>query len=210
MSGSILGGFTGSAVASITNVLIRPYRAIGMIIPQVVISEMSQDEIAITAHPVEQGAPISDHAFKMPAQLIMRCGWSNSARAALPGQLFGAGSLVNQVYQALLDLQAIREPFAVFTGKRYYPDMLIQGLSTETDARTENVLLVTCRLQQVIIVSTATVQVASASNQAAPQSTAPTQSTGPVTPAQQPASLLRQGLDLLGIQPSVPSGGGQG
>ena len=35
MSGSLLTGFSGAAAASITNVLIRPYRAIGTVIPQV-------------------------------------------------------------------------------------------------------------------------------------------------------------------------------
>src|SRR6516165_2153430 len=42
-----------------------PYpRSVGGIVAQVWISEQERDELHITEHPVEQGAPISDHAYK--------------------------------------------------------------------------------------------------------------------------------------------------
>ena len=54
-------------------------RQIGTIIPEVVIEEMHRDRLIITDHPVESGAAISDHAFKMPVEVDMRVGWSDSA-----------------------------------------------------------------------------------------------------------------------------------
>jgi hypothetical protein len=43
-------------------------RKIGVIIPDVVVSEKHSDTLEITEHPVETGAAISDHAYKRPAK----------------------------------------------------------------------------------------------------------------------------------------------
>ena len=48
------------------------------IVAMVVIEEHHSDEMIITEHPVEQGAGITDYAYKMPARLTLRLGWSNS------------------------------------------------------------------------------------------------------------------------------------
>lgn len=48
------------------------------IIAMVVIEEHHSDEMVITEHPVEQGASITDYAYKLPARLTLRLGWSNS------------------------------------------------------------------------------------------------------------------------------------
>ncbi len=48
------------------------------IVAQATIEEVHTDEVEITEHPVEQGTTISDHAFKRPERVIIRCGWSNS------------------------------------------------------------------------------------------------------------------------------------
>lgn len=48
------------------------------IIAQATLDEVHHDELEITEHPIEMGAPIADHAFKRPAQVIIRCAWSNS------------------------------------------------------------------------------------------------------------------------------------
>ena len=52
------------------------------IIAMVTIEEKHSDEMIITDHPIEQGASISDHCYKMPAKLTMRLGWSNSPNLA--------------------------------------------------------------------------------------------------------------------------------
>ena len=48
------------------------------IIAMVVIEERHSDEMIITEHPVEQGASITDYAYKLPPRLTLRLGWSNS------------------------------------------------------------------------------------------------------------------------------------
>lgn len=56
--------------------------------PQITIEERHHDEIVITDHPVEKGAQISDHFYKLPAEVVIRCAWSNSPSAS--GGLLGA------------------------------------------------------------------------------------------------------------------------
>ena len=70
-----------TAGATVANVLLRDGRKLGTIIPNVVVEEVHTDTLTITDHPVEQGAPITDHAFKNPAELSMRIGWSSSSLA---------------------------------------------------------------------------------------------------------------------------------
>ena len=180
--------------------MLRPFRAIGTIIPHVVAEEVMTDDLVITEHPIEQGAPISDHAYKRPSEVILRCAWSDCT-AQQPG-------FVNQVYQELLDLQDSRRPFTVYTGKRVFPDMLIRSIGVQNDARYEFSLMVTARLQQVIIVSTSAVRVPPASAQAIPQSTAPTQQSGPVTPTAPQSLGVQLGLPAVRRQYGIPPADG--
>lgn len=148
-------------------------RIIGTFVANITIEENHLDELAITEHPVEQGAAVTDHSYKRPASLIVRCAWSNSALQAL-----GNPNYVNQVYDAFLSLQATRIPFEVLTGKRKYTNMLIKRLSTVTTEQTENALFLTVELQEILIVSTQTVTVPNADVMKNPQANAPTVQTG--------------------------------
>jgi hypothetical protein len=49
-----------------------------LLIPHAVIDEKHSDRLSITQHPVEIGATISDHAFKLPSRFVIRAVWSNS------------------------------------------------------------------------------------------------------------------------------------
>ena len=60
------------------------------IIPDVVISETHDDDVTVTQHPVDTGAPIADHAFVQPAIVTCVFGWSDSSRlinSALDGSI---------------------------------------------------------------------------------------------------------------------------
>ena len=187
-----LGFITAAAQYYLDSILIKPKRSIGAFTAQVTIEEVHHDELEITDHPVEQGAAISDHAFKRPAELILTLGWSNSPSIVglLPGVISGlqgtsapglqstlSGANTNQIretYANLLQLQVGRIPFDVYTGKRAYTNMLLKGLSTTTNKDTENSLIVTAILRQVIIVQTRFVTVAApVANQANPGATNP-------------------------------------
>lgn len=121
-------------------------RRIGTIIPDVVIEEVTTDVLRVTDHPVEVGAAISDHAFMMPREIVMRCGWSDSS-----GGFEGYSATLLSM---LIGLQAKREPFEVTTGKRYYKNMLITMINQHTNDETEHALVCTVGMREVILTST--------------------------------------------------------
>jgi hypothetical protein len=156
-------------------------RKIGGIAAQVTISEQERDELVITEHPVEQGAPINDHAYKRPSEVTIRAGWS----AAFAGDLSANG---NGVYGQLLSWQAALRPFDLYTGKRSYKSMLIQTLTVTTDSHSEFALMADIVCRQIIIVSTKVTQAATnkdPANQADPSSNATPTNNG----EQQPKSV---------------------
>lgn len=159
-----------------TPALFQPHnRSIGGIVAQVTIQEQSSDELQITDHPVEQGSPISDHAFKRPVSVNINAGWSVAGASDLSAE--------TGVYGLLLSWQSALIPFDVITGKRSYSNMLIERLIVATDEKTEFSLMAQISCRQVIIVSTQTVQVTGMSQQTAdhatPENTAPNQDQGP-------------------------------
>ncbi|MCL5500641.1 hypothetical protein M5Y49_18380 [Escherichia coli] len=139
-------------------------RKIGVIIPDVVVSEKHSDALEITEHPVETGAAISDHAYKRPSEVVMEVGFAGGGALLDFASSLTSTSLLGmsprETYQKLLDLQSSRTPFDVVTGKRIYKNMLIRSLEVNTAKATENVLSAVISLREVIITSTQTVQVA--------------------------------------------------
>ncbi len=97
-----------------------------------------------------------------------------------------------ETYQKILDLQELREPFNVITGKRTYENMLIKAIEVTTDRHSENVLLCTLTLREVIITSTQKVQVAEKEVMKTGVSTSAVENSG--TKAMQPVneSILSQ------------------
>ena len=155
----------------------------------VTFEEVHTDSLEITDHPIEQGSVISDHAFKRPPEVTMSIGWSNSsinvgqggAGGTPQSQFLGqARSQVAEIYLDLLAVQMERVPFEVFTGKRYYHDMLMKEIVATTDPKTENVLMVKVTFKHVSRVTTTKMLVKDVpkSAQAAPQSTAATENQG--------------------------------
>lgn len=133
----------------------------------VTIEEDGTDELMITQHPVEIGATITDHAFKNPARITIRVGWTNSS-----AQAAGDENYVAAIYAQLLDIQAQRLPFSTQTGKRLYANMLFRSLRQTTDEKTETTLMIVAELQEIILVATRTTNVPSASVQANPANNA--------------------------------------
>lgn len=181
---------TQGPLGNLVTALFKPSRAIGPFATQVTIEELGHDELQITDHPVEIGAMITDHAFKRPAEVIIRCGFSNSSLASLITQVAGVISLITsgsvgplnyakQVYAQMLALQQSRAPFTVVTGKRSYNNMLMKSLAVQTDEKTENVLMLTVHCREIILVATSTTQSATNSNGTTPTPVNPT-TTNPV------------------------------
>lgn len=159
-------------------------------VPQIVIDERHQDSLTITDHPVEQGAVISDHAYKNPAVVVVHFGWSTAggittgtSLANLPANLtllpkFGDPNVLRATYDRLLRLQADRQLVNLMTGKRYYTSMLLQNIGLETTRKTENSLDIVCMFRQVVIARTQIVAVPAKEVQQTPQKTAPQQNGG--------------------------------
>lgn len=176
---------------------------------QVTIEEDHEDEVFITEHPVEQGATISDHAFKLPARLRLSLGWSNSPSPKNTGLFFIPGNIlsgltatkalfssspssVRSTYEAILALQESRIPITVFTGKRTYDNMLIRRVRTVTKKETENALFVEMDVQQIIIVQTQVVLAPPMEVQKTPQKTAATTNKGTPQPKPVPVQSATQ------------------
>lgn len=123
---------------------------IPIIYADITVEEEHHDELVITEHPVEQGAAISDHAYKRPSEVIIRAGWSSSSGRAR------SASYAADVRAQLLALQRSRLPFDLYTGKQSYSQMLIASLTTETTENSEWSLLATIVCRQILLVKTGT------------------------------------------------------
>lgn len=161
-------------------------RKIGIIVPDVVVSEKHSDTLEITEHPVETGAAISDHAYKRPSEVVMEVGFAGGGSLLDFASSLTSTSLLGmsprETYQKLLDIQSGRVPFDVVTGKRIYKNMLIRTLEVNTDKATENVLSAVISLREVIITSTQTVQVADKADMKEGTETSKTEDAGTKNP----------------------------
>lgn len=117
--------------------------AIGPVPLACTISEKHTSEIEITQNPIESGANVNDHAYLVPKKVSLDI----------------AGNAAAITYNALVAFQKSRVPFYLVTGLTVYPNMLIKSINAERDKTYSNVLRAQVDLQEVIIVSTATVSV---------------------------------------------------
>lgn len=162
-------------------------RSIGIIVPDVVISEKHQDSLKITEHPVERPSAgglinIADHAYVEPAKLTMEVGFASGGSLLDFADTTKFGISLNlspqELYQQLLDLQRSRELFDVTTGKRQYKNMILRAIAVTTDAKSENVLMATLSLQEVVISDTNSIQVADKSEMSSGVNTSAVQNSG--------------------------------
>lgn len=187
---------------------LTPRSSIGDIEIQATLEEIHNSTVQITEHPVELGAEITDHAFKKPDEVVLRCAWSNSSPQALlgtvqrlfSGELSGA-DYVSDVYSQLRELQEARTPFEIVTTTRRYQNMLITALQVTRDQKTGNALVCTATCREVIIVQTKATTLPPRQDQASPEETAEVEDRGtvqavPATPspggAVSPLDMVRQ------------------
>ncbi|EMD1843059.1 MULTISPECIES: phage baseplate protein [Klebsiella/Raoultella group] len=176
-------------------------RRIGLIIPSVVISEKHSDTLEITEHPVETGAPVSDHAYKRPSEVVMEVGFSGGGSLLdfIDTSSLGLtlGLSPRETYQQILDLQASRIPFDVVTGKRLYSNMLIRAIEVTTDRTSENVLMAVLTLREVIITQTQQITVADKADMKEGANTSAVINSGTKAAKPQNESLLSSGWQGL-------------
>lgn len=143
----------------LVQILLKPKRMIGNIAVQVVLSETANDTLTITKQPVQQGASITDHAYKEPTTFNTTIYFKDNLTLGQAFSTLGGSSTggLARLYQDLIVLQISRVPFDIVTPKRIYKDMLLASISQTTDKNTENCLAVSLSCQQVIIVQVSAV-----------------------------------------------------
>lgn len=165
-------------------------RKIGVLIPDVVISEKHSDALEITEHPVEKTTSagtgsVSDHAYRRPSEVVMEVGFAGGgtlldfADTSALGLSFGLSP--SETYEKILDIQRSRVPFSVVTGKRVYSNMLIRAIEVTTDKTSENVLMAALTLREVIITQTQKITVADKTDMSQGVSTSAVVDRGQVT-----------------------------
>lgn len=143
--------------APLTLLGIKPIRSFGnstqIFSGYVTVTENTVDAIEITQQPVQQGAPIADHAFKKPISLSVHIGFSSTILPSVGLTGITAPQSLTAIYSKLLALQQSFIPFTVTTPKRTYSNMLFLTLGNTTDKATENILSINATFQQIITVS---------------------------------------------------------
>jgi len=185
LSGALALSATITALEVADVLLLRTPRGIsgpfGFILPDCAVEETGRDDLQITEHPVEIGTVIADHAYKKPREVTLRWSWANSGYYE---------TRVQDVYQQLLALQGPPPSLiSITTGKSQYDNMLIVSLGVTTNSRSEYALEAVMVCRQIIIVSTQAAQIAPASSQAVPQTTASVAQRGVVQPQAQASTF---------------------
>jgi hypothetical protein len=160
---------------------IRPNRTIGGITGFITVDETANDKLTVTKQPVQQGAAISDHAYKEPAELSVRIVMGQNLKP------------LSDLYNDFLKLQSDRVKFDVVTGKRSYSNMVLTSIGQTTDKQTENVLSLNLTMTEVITVEVTPTTVPARSRQRNPGTTGATEKGG----KKSALKVLKEGIGNL-------------
>jgi hypothetical protein len=161
---------------------------------QATLEEVHHSTIEVTEHPVQVGAAITDHSYNKPAEVILRCAWSNSS---LSGLIVGAQNLITNlttnslqanvnlmlsgsgttqdyvtgIYSQLTNLKEARVPINIVTSLMLYKNMLITAIQVTRDVKSYQALMCSITCKEIILVDVLSGNVAT-QNQSTPQTTA--------------------------------------
>jgi len=121
-----------------------------------VFSEDHTTSVKMTEHPVQTGANIVDHAYKMPAFLSLEIGMSDAMQSLVPNEWSGAYTKSVSAYRKLLELQDNRLPLTIHTRLNKYYNMVIEQITVHDDYRTQNGLRCTINFKQLLVALVAT------------------------------------------------------
>lgn len=110
-----------------------------------------EQDITMTQEPVQTGASITDHFFRMPARLTAEIGMSDAMASYYPGQFSGSPSRSVSAFQTLLAIQASGALLQVATRMRQYTNMLIHTIREEDSVDTRFGARFTVTFQEVIL-----------------------------------------------------------
>jgi hypothetical protein len=198
---------------------IRVKKTLGGIALDAVLEEFHTNDVLVTKNPVEYGADVTDHAIVQPKRLNLRAVVSDTPLGTAAfgvivdnaSRLFGRSTSDSQTrsttaYNALLALQAAREPIDVQTKLRLYSNMLITNITVGQDKDTSREVQLDITLEEIQIVATELITLAedqlggAAKVQATSAENRGRQQPIPVTGAKREAWSVQLGIPkLLGL-----------
>ncbi len=158
---------------AISQLLFRTGNFIGSVQLDVIIRESATTNSVITKNPVERGADFTDHIIIEPMTFEVEGVVSNISTGLLSNldinpfktienladsldntvsNITGATTRSQIAWEALLQLQATREPFELIQGLKSYPNVAILSLTETQDKDTSNGLIFKAKLQEIIVV----------------------------------------------------------
>jgi hypothetical protein len=158
-----------------------------------------QQQLRKTEHPVQTGASISDHAYIVPARLVLDVGMSDAMDAYFdPSTWSGSPSKSISAYQTMVALQFSRVPLSITTRLRTYKNMVIESLMPVETHKTLAGLRMRVEFGQIFMAVTSSIP-ASARNK-------DTQETnlGAVNPEPPSSSQETQNKVTKGANPPTP------
>ncbi|HXR75138.1 MAG TPA: hypothetical protein VN737_04125 [Bryobacteraceae bacterium] len=170
-----------------------------------VIRAEHEQRTAVTLNPVQTGAAISDHAYTIPASLVLEIAMSDAMQSFTMGQWADGPSKSVSAYQKLISLQKQRLPLQVSTRLRSYSNMMITGVHAEEDHETASALKATVTFQEILTATVITAD-SSSSDSALPQTTNQTV-VGQIQAQAVPQSVQAQNSTAGQSLPSIPGAG---
>lgn len=116
-----------------------------------VMSIEHEQELRITEHPIQSGAALSDHAYPLPARVVLEIGMSDAMASFVAGQYSDFSSKSVSAYQKLLSIQALKIPLTVNTRLRTYQNMLMERIRVRDDVSTIHGLKVVIPFRQIMV-----------------------------------------------------------
>lgn len=107
----------------------------------------------VTLNPVQTGANISDHAFIVPARLIVEIGMSDAMQSFTATQWADGPSRSVNAYRTLVAIQAALQPVQLSTRLNDYNTMMIADIRAEDDASTAYGLKAIVTFQEIVTAS---------------------------------------------------------
>lgn len=159
-----------------------------------------EQELRATDHPAQSGAPITDHAYMLPASVTLEVMMSDAMDSYQSGQWTGASTKSINFYQTMKQLQALRIPITVTTRLDTYTNMVLLNIRASDDVSTLHGFKGSLHFRQIIVGTVS-------SSQSNPVSARPNQTAntnpGSVQPVTPPANL-NQFMNGIGQWSSNP------
>lgn len=113
--------------------------------------------LRITEHPVQTGASITDHAYRMPPRIMLEIGMSDAMESYDPDAWTSDTSKSVSAYQTVLDLQKNRTLMMLKTRLDTYENCVIETIEAPDTYKTLNGLRMTVTFRQIFMATVTSV-----------------------------------------------------